>query len=217
MILKILSEVIEEDSNKLYYDLINSKPIKYTSITNILNRFSFKDIYISSDLHFMKNDGIDDNLKIKVHNSIINSNNKAYINLGDIGYKKEIDKESIIKEKIKALNKGAFSILVKGNHDLYDDNTYIDCGFDIVCRSGFIYNNIIFSHIPILDNNMINKSYINIHGHLHGDSMDDYIDYFPNKLYSRNNRIKVYSKENLYKPISLYELLYRYKKDKEMI
>lgn len=209
MIFSILNEVIKEDIPTLLRYLTNATPIEYKDISEVLDRYTYDRIFLSSDLHFMKDNDIVDDIKIKMHNSVISSNsNCVYINLGDIEYKKEIEKEDIVKDKIKLLNKGSYSILVKGNHDLYDNDSYIECGFSKVCRKGFIYKNMIFSHIPIKDNSFPNiDNYINIFGHLHEEDMNDNLLYLPLNKYSRKNRIKVYSKEYNYKPVSLQYLL----------
>ena len=54
-------------------------------------------------------------------------------------------------------------ILVRGNNDLFPDEWYEQHGFKYVTPK-FIYDNIIFSHMPEKNHN--NK--MNIHGHLHG-------------------------------------------------
>lgn len=54
-------------------------------------------------------------------------------------------------------------ILVRGNNDLFPDEWYEQHGFKYVTPK-FIYDNIIFSHMPEKNHN--NK--MNVHGHLHG-------------------------------------------------
>jgi len=80
--------------------------------------------------------------------------------LGDL-----VDGEFTDKDRIKdvMLCLPGQKILVRGNNDLFDDSFYKSCGFDYVVRS-FIWNDIIFTHIPV-----VNDNYMNIHGHLHFD------------------------------------------------
>lgn len=81
------------------------------------------------------------------------------IYLGDL-----VDGEFQDKEELKSILKTlpGKKILVRGNNDLFDANFYKSCGFvDIV--PSFTWHNVIFSHMPIKNDNDIN-----VHGHIHG-------------------------------------------------
>lgn len=54
---------------------------------------------------------------------------------------------------------------------------------------GFIYKNLVFTHIPIMDRNNVYNC-INIHGHTHGKHLrfDDKFDF---DLYNQTKRIPV--------------------------
>lgn len=81
------------------------------------------------------------------------------IHLGDL-----VDGEFQDKESLKNIIMGLTGnkILVRGNNDLFDYNFYKSIGFMYVTRS-FVYNNILFSHFPLENDNDLN-----IHGHIHG-------------------------------------------------
>lgn len=80
------------------------------------------------------------------------------IYLGDL-----VDGEFQDGDELKSIMKTipGHKILVLGNNDIFPTNFYKSCGFDYVCRS-FVWSNIIFTHIPVKNDNQIN-----IHGHLH--------------------------------------------------
>lgn len=81
------------------------------------------------------------------------------IYLGDL-----VDGEFQDKEELKSILKTlpGKKILVRGNNDLFDANFYKSCGFTDVVPS-FTWHNVIFSHMPIKNDNDIN-----VHGHIHG-------------------------------------------------
>lgn len=87
------------------------------------------------------------------------TNNDLLINLGDLCDGEFKDKEKI-KEVIKTIP--GKKILVIGNNDVFDKSFYKSCGFEYVINS-FVWNNVIFSHMPIKNDNQIN-----VHGHIHG-------------------------------------------------
>ena len=198
---------------KLFYELLNITPISYPNIDMILNKADINKIYLTSDIHFMSN-GEDDELKIFNHNKVI-KNDCVLICLGDITNKYNYNPD-ILSDLIKRLNKGYYSILCFGNHDVAGKQFYMNCGFDFVCR-GFIWHDICFTHIPIKTVN--NKPFhVNIHGHLHRDNVMDHKN--SKQLYDFNKvditYIKVYTcKENNYQPVKLIDLLNKFV-EKEM-
>lgn len=81
------------------------------------------------------------------------------IYLGDLVDGEFQDKDAL-KEVLKQIP--GKKVLVLGNNDIFGKPFYKSCGFDYVVES-FVWNNIIFTHIPIKNS----KDY-NVHGHLHG-------------------------------------------------
>lgn len=89
------------------------------------------------------------------------------INLGDL-----VDGEFENKEELKSILKTlpGKKILIIGNNDLFTNLFYKSCGFDYVIQS-FVWNDVVFSHMPIKNDNEIN-----VHGHIH-DSHTYWIPY----------------------------------------
>lgn len=86
--------------------------------------------------------------------------NDLFIFMGDL-IDGECEKKQELGEILDSLP--GTKILVRGNNDLFPDEWYEQHGFKYVTPK-FIYDNIIFSHMPEKNHN--NK--MNIHGHLHG-------------------------------------------------
>ncbi len=88
-------------------------------------------------------------------NNTVFENDTVYI-LGDIGN----------PEYINRLNGRKY--LVKGNHDVYDNNYYRTHGFEEVYDLPVIYNDFwMLSHKPLYINK--NMPYANIYGHIHNN------------------------------------------------
>ena len=221
MRLRIINEEnrSNEELERIYAPLFknlfyNNIPKEYSVVTNILNNVSFNNIKIDADLHFtdyMVYDDVDNhNISlIRRHNESINDNN-VYINLGDLG-RKFIDKEYYLFNYICKLNKCKYGILVRGNNDIYDDQFYLNAGFNFVCN-GFIWNGFVFTHFPLFDkNNTYNL--INIHGHNHDRPInyDDPNNKFPFKMFGKSVGYLVYSRDNNFHTISLQEIVNRLK------
>lgn len=189
--------------------LLNIEPYEYKKINMILDCSRLSDILLSSDLHFLRDPENVEMQKIRAHNSTI-TNNSVWICLGDIGYKYNNDPERLY-EYIKQLNKGKYSILVLGNHDMYGREFYYNCGFNFICKA-IMWKDIIFTHIPFLD--VMKGDYrINIHGHTHSMTFEVYTNKHgnPEMTARKNFYIKVWTdKHNGYRPISLYQLLTQY-------
>ena len=101
---------------------------------------------------------------------IINWNNKIrkddkVIHLGDFGLGKTDDLKNILSQ----LN--GHKILIRGNHDR-SRQAMLNMGFDEVYDYPIIYKGFyILSHEPLyVDQNM---PYVNIHGHIHGNKMNN--------------------------------------------
>lgn len=86
------------------------------------------------------------------------SEDDLLIYLGDL-----VDGEFQDSDELKSILKTipGHKILVLGNNDLFSSSFYKSCGFDYVVES-FVWSNIIFTHIPIKNDNQYN-----IHGHIH--------------------------------------------------
>lgn len=81
------------------------------------------------------------------------------INLGDLA-DGEIECRKKLGDVINSLP--GTKILVRGNNDLFEDSFYTSIGFKYITPK-FVYDNILFSHMPQENNNRMN-----IHGHIHG-------------------------------------------------
>ena len=100
---------------------------------------------------------------IKRLNSIIKKNDIVY-HLGDFAFG-NLDYISDIVLKLNGRIR-----LILGNHDSYNPNKYIECGFDRVYDKPIIYSDyFILSHRPIewIDETGV---FANIYGHIHNDS-----------------------------------------------
>ena len=191
-------------SKELFNILMNSNPKYYVKIAKILNSCNINDIYVSSDLHFGGTNIHEYDIKVARNNQVID-NNKVLIFLGDIGYKR-CENQELIQEYIKKLSKGKFSIFIRGNHDIYDQQFYIKSGFSVFCEEGFIWKNMCFTHIPVKDSNNPNHL-INIHGHLHNQLVETTRYYFPEEFYHKTTYIKVFNDLNDFYPYRLSSLL----------
>lgn len=132
--------------------------------------------------------------KRKDFNEIINNlkiikPDDLLINLGDLVDGEFKDKE-LLKNIVLPMN--FKKILVLGNNDIFDTSFYKSCGFDYVTQS-FVWNNVLFSHIPTKNDNQIN-----VHGHIHG-SKQYWIPY--------SNQIDVAYLGGRTKPVELMDVI----------
>lgn len=100
---------------------------------------------------------------IKRWNSVVSKNDIVY-HLGDFAFG-NLDYISDIVLKLNGRIR-----LILGNHDSYNPNKYIECGFDRVYDKPIIYSDyFILSHRPIewIDETGV---FANIYGHIHNDS-----------------------------------------------
>lgn len=95
---------------------------------------------------------------INRYNDIV-TDDDLVINLGDLT-DGEVERKKELADVISQL-KGK-KVLVRGNNDLYPDDYYTSIGFEYITPK-FVYDNILFSHMPQENNNRLN-----IHGHIHG-------------------------------------------------
>ena len=132
-------------------------------------------VYLTSDTHwghagvckFLNPDGTKlrpwdnpeemDEYMVKVWNETVKPNDKVY-HLGDV---------VINRKALKTLSRlNGEKILIKGNHDIFRINEYLEYFKDI--RSYHVMNGMILSHIP-LHPQQLYRFGANIHGHLHGN------------------------------------------------
>lgn len=91
--------------------------------------------------------------------------------------------------------------LVMGNHDIYEYGKYADYFEKIMaCR---VFSDMILSHIPLRENQITTRFGVNIHGHLHGNMIND-----PRYL-------SVCVEQTNYTPLHIDEVRDRVKKNKE--
>ena len=208
MYIKFFNEIYSQD--ELFFQIFDAKPIEKFEINMLLDTVNKHDILLSSDMHFLTDSEDIDNEMILAHNNLIKEkSNKIWINLGDIGYKYNLDRKRL-SDKICALNKPKYSILIRGNHDLFEDSFYKACGFNLILKQPLKYHNIIFSHIPVKNKYLFNNS-VNIHGHLHEYSVkflyNSASGKYPAQEYKYNDRYVVYTRQPPYSPINLSQAL----------
>ena len=135
-------------------------------------------IFITSDTHFghigvtqfMSKDGVNklrpwdntndmDEALISNWNSVVKPKDKVY-HLGDV----VINRKAL--HTLFRLN--GEKVLVKGNHDIFRINEYLEHFKDI--RAYHVLDNIIFSHIPVHPDSK-GRFKGNVHGHLHDRSV----------------------------------------------
>lgn len=139
-------------------------------------------IYMISDTHFNHKNIIDYcNRPFKdideMNNTIINNWNKIVkkddivYHLGDLFLGSKFD----LKDIVDRLNGTIY--LIRGNHDRLTVKSYEDCGIIVLKNAPIIMDDykIMLSHRPLPDT-MINDGYINIHGHIHQNKLEDTYD-----------------------------------------
>lgn len=117
-------------------------------------------IFLSSDSHFLHNKLLEyiperpsyyNSLIFKNHNLTI-SKEDDWICLGDIsaGVGKVPNGKEILKKILKNLN-GRQKILIRGNHDRFEDEFYLECGFNKVVTY-LIRGDEFFTHYALENN-----------------------------------------------------------------
>lgn len=127
---------------------------------------------------------------IKNWNDVVGKNDKIY-HLGDVFFGSNNEGENVLKR----LNGN--KILILGNHDKINIHSPLIKYFSKILL-WWPYNDIIFSHIPLLKNQMLNrfnKKCINVHGHIHEKTMNNPMYY--------NVSVEALN----YKPISLDQII----------
>lgn len=151
----------------------NSSPIKQSKHTQSLVEGYHKiitpgsTIWVGADWHFYT--GYNDQLKENpnIDRLVNNFNAKVkdtdvLIFIGDLyDARRLFDLNRLPKlDRIKKLK--GYKIIVKGNHDVADDDIYYKMGFDEVCER-YEVGNVIFTHEPC----EVKANQVNVHGHLH--------------------------------------------------
>lgn len=57
-------------------------------------------------------------------------------------------------------------ILIMGNHDTFRTHEYLEVGFSAL-KGAFQYENLILTHVPVHPNQLEQRFFANVHGHLH--------------------------------------------------
>ena len=167
-------------------------------------------IYIISDTHFNHKNIIDYcNRPFKdineMNNTIIDNWNK-YVKKEDIVYHLGdffLGSKFDLKDIVDRLNGTIY--LIRDNHDRLTVKSYEDYGIIVLKNAPIIMDDykIMLSHRPLPDT-MIKDGYINIHGHIHQNKLEDTYD---NNLFDKNKHINVSCDTLRFKPILLEKLL----------
>lgn len=98
-----------------------------------------------------------DEALVEYYNETVAPEDKVYF-LGDV---------VINRKGLKVLSRlNGRKVLIKGNHDIFKLEDYIEHFYDI--RAYHVLNNIMFSHIPIHPQQQ-GRFFGNVHGHLHSN------------------------------------------------
>lgn len=128
---------------------------------------------------------------IKLWNSTVPKKAKIF-HIGDFSFGNKAQQISIGQQ----LN--GYKILIIGNHDQYNINHYMECGFSEVYRYPIIIDDFwILSHRPMYMN--VNMPYANIFAHVHGNP--EYTDYSGQTIC-----VSVERKHMGYRPISFADV-----------
>jgi len=188
----------------VYNPAIKNLIKKYPQIDRVLD--SAPQIWLGSDWHlWLKGDFKNPNKDELIRNQIQTVKpNDVFIMLGDLVHRDTYEEnvEGQLRDIISKL-KGK-KILIMGNHDIFPAQFYADAGFDFV-NDGFIWKNIIFSHVPLHFSAFQGAEY-NVHGHTHGYNGDRRVPY--------KNHICIYSTGLRNMPITLNEAFERFERYK---
>lgn len=155
--------------DKLEKQLKDTKEQHSSEICKLINDTIKNDgiVYLTTDWHLFRKDKDDkrichqrSDMETVINNMAKLNENDLLINMGDL-----VDGEFRGKEQLKELLSPikCKQILIIGNNDLFDIPFYKSCGFLYAVQS-FVWEDIIFSHMPQKDHDYN----MNIHGHIHG-------------------------------------------------
>ena len=98
-------------------------------------------------------------------NSIVGKDDLVYV-LGDVGFSPAKELQKVVERL------GGRKVLIIGNHDKLTKGEYRKMGFIEVVNHPIYYStNIILSHVPVKEC-LENPWTINVHGHLHGGTLE---------------------------------------------
>lgn len=104
---------------------------------------------------------------IKKWNSVVKNVDTVY-HLGDVGF------GSLQEVKVLVQRLNGTKILLRGNHDFkIGVNTWKEIGFSQVYKKKIILDNLLLTHAPSEE---VEKSQINILGHIHDKPLDERFD-----------------------------------------
>jgi calcineurin-like phosphoesterase family protein len=104
-----------------------------------------------------------DNYMIEKWNEIVKPSDHIY-HLGDV----VIDRKHLaIVPKLNGHKR-----LIRGNHDIFKTRFYFDAGFEEIYGVR-VFHDMIFSHIPLHPTCINQRWKGNVHGHLHGNEMNE--------------------------------------------
>lgn len=106
-----------------------------------------------------------DELMVENWNKVVRPKGDTVYHLGDV----------VINRRCLAILKrlNGRKVLIKGNHDIFKLSDYTPYFEDIRAYKVLPASGIIFSHIPIHDNQLNSRFKWNCHGHLHQKFVDD--------------------------------------------
>lgn len=164
---QVIVEYSRKHENEVEQDLKDSKTEQSSQISGLIRKTldDGNKVWLCTDWHLWMFDKKTRTVsKRSDFNAILNAYNRTVspadlvIYMGDLA-DGECEKKKELAEVLKSLP--GTKILVRGNNDLFDDQYYLSNGFKYVTPK-FVYQNMLFSHMPAKNNNRIN-----IHGHLH--------------------------------------------------
>jgi calcineurin-like phosphoesterase family protein len=103
-----------------------------------------------------------DETMIERHNAKVKTGDTVYF-LGDV----VINKKYL--ELVKRMN--GRKILVRGNHDIFNDEDYRAVGFEQIHGVRVFVDKFILSHIPLHPDCVTERFRVNVHGHLHANQI----------------------------------------------
>ena len=165
---RVITEYSRKHEDEVEQDIKESKTELSSQISNLIKKTldAGNKVWLCTDWHLWMFDKKTKTVYQRSDfNAIINSYNRTVnpsdlvIYLGDL-VDGQCEKKKELGEVLKSLP--GTKIMVRGNNDLFDDEYYLSNGFKYITPK-FVYQNILFSHMPCKNNNRLN-----IHGHIHG-------------------------------------------------
>lgn len=165
---RVITEYSRKHEDEVEQDIKESKTELSSQISNLIKKTldDGNKVWLCTDWHLWMFDKKTKTVYQRSDfNAIINSYNRTVnpsdlvIYLGDL-VDGQCEKKKELGEVLKSLP--GTKIMVRGNNDLFDDEYYLSNGFKYITPK-FVYQNILFSHMPCKNNNRLN-----IHGHIHG-------------------------------------------------